>query len=83
LPRSFPIPTASSGCNFFNPVPVMALVEVVRGLQTSDATHVLLSVMRTIHDEFGDSKYHPASLSREMVDAGYLGRKTGRGVYRY
>ena len=145
------------GMHFFNPVPVMALVEVVRGLQTSDTTHatvkdlaaafgktvitvrsspgfvvnrillpmlneaffalaegnasaeeidtgmklgcnhqfgplaladligldVLLSVMQTIHGEFGDSKYRPAPLLREMVDAGYLGRKTGRGVYRY
>jgi len=145
------------GMHFFNPVPVMSLVEIVRGLQTSDATHdivealskklgkmpitvksspgfvvnrillpmlneaffvlaeddakpseiddamklgcnhpigplaladligldVLLSVMQSIHDDFGDSKYRPAPLLKELVAAGHLGRKSGRGIYRY
>jgi 3-hydroxybutyryl-CoA dehydrogenase len=41
---------------------------------------VLLAVMQTIHDKCGDPKYRPCPLLREMVAAGYLGRKTRRAT---
>ena len=157
LAASVSHPERFIGLHFFNPVPVMALIEVIRGLQTSDATHALalamaerlgktaitagnrpgfvvnrilvpmineavlvlqeglasaedidagmrlgcnqpigplaladligldtlLAIMQAFYDGFNDSKYRPAPLLREMVAAGYLGRKTGRGFHAY
>jgi 3-hydroxybutyryl-CoA dehydrogenase len=145
------------GMHFFNPVPMMALVELIRGLQTSDEAvqaarqfaerlgktpivvknspgfvvnrilcpmlneaifalqeglataedidngmrlgcnhpigplaladmiglDVLLAVMNVFYADFNDPKYRPAPLLKEMVAAGYLGRKTKRGFYAY
>ena len=62
------------GCN--HPLGPLALADLI-GLD------VLLSVMQVLYDELADSKYRPRPLLREMVAAGYLGRKSGRGVYRY
>ena len=145
------------GMHFMNPVPIMRLVEVIRGLATTDETtadtmeacrrmgkepveaqdapgfisnrilcpmineaifalqegigtpeaidtvmklgmnhpmgpltladliglDVVLSVMEVLQRDLGEDKYRPAYLLRKMVDAGYLGRKSGRGFYSY
>ncbi|MCL7931295.1 3-hydroxyacyl-CoA dehydrogenase NAD-binding domain-containing protein [Halomonas llamarensis] len=145
------------GMHFFNPVPVLALVEVIRAEQTSDATverieqlardlgktavpvgdspgfavnrllvpmineaaflvqegaatpdavddamklgaahpmgplalgdliglDVCLAIMEVLQEGFGDPKYRPCPLLKRMVDAGYLGRKSGRGFHIY
>jgi 3-hydroxybutyryl-CoA dehydrogenase len=54
----------------------LALADLI-GLDT------MLAVMETFYHGFNDPKYRPAPLLREMVDAGRLGRKSGRGFYEY
>ncbi|AYG44650.1 3-hydroxybutyryl-CoA dehydrogenase [Pseudomonas sp. Leaf58] len=157
LATSIEHPERFIGVHFFNPVPMMALVEIIRGLQTSDSTYAqalvvtekvgktpitagnrpgfvvnrilvpmineaifvrqeglasaedidtgmrlgcnqpigplaladligldtLLAIMEAFHEGFSDSKYRPAPLLKEMVAAGWLGRKSGRGFFTY
>ena len=60
------------GCS--HPIGPLALADLI-GLD------VLLAVMEVFYHDFNDPKYRPALLLKEMVAAGYLGRKTGRGFY--
>ena len=62
------------GCNF--PMGPLELCDFV-GLD------VALSVLEILHRDLGDSKYRPCPLLRKYVEAGWYGRKTGRGVYVY
>ena len=62
------------GCN--HPIGPLALCDLI-GLDT------LLAVMQVLNSTFNDPKYRPAPLLQEMVDAGMLGRKSGRGFYHY
>jgi 3-hydroxybutyryl-CoA dehydrogenase len=44
---------------------------------------VVLFVMEVLQNDLGEDKYRPAPLLRKMVDAGYLGKKSGQGFYKY
>jgi 3-hydroxybutyryl-CoA dehydrogenase len=59
-----------------HPMGPLALADFI-GLDTC------LSIMEILHQGFGDPKYRPCPLLRRMVDAGLLGRKSGRGFYDY
>ncbi|MDY0132763.1 MAG: 3-hydroxybutyryl-CoA dehydrogenase [Desulforegulaceae bacterium] len=59
-----------------HPMGPLALADLI-GLDTC------LAIMETLHKGFGDSKYRPCPLLRKYVEAGRLGRKTGRGFYEY
>jgi 3-hydroxybutyryl-CoA dehydrogenase len=58
------------------PMGPLALADFI-GLDTC------LFIMRVLHDGMGDSKYRPCPLLVQYVDAGWLGKKTGRGIYQY
>jgi 3-hydroxybutyryl-CoA dehydrogenase len=62
------------GCN--HPIGPLALAAMI-GLDT------LLSIMQVLHADFGEPKYRPARTLYELVAAGWLGRKSGRGFFRY
>ena len=59
-----------------HPMGPLALADLI-GLDTC------LAIMETLYDGFCDSKYRPCPLLRKYVEAGWLGRKTGRGFYEY
>jgi len=59
-----------------HPMGPLALADLI-GLDTC------LSIMEVLHEGLGDTKYRPCPLLRRMVDAGYLGRKSGKGFYEY
>lgn len=63
-----------NGCNM--PMGPLALADLI-GLDTC------LAIMNVLHGDTGDSKYRPSILLAKMVDAGWLGKKTGKGFYEY
>ena len=61
---------------FNHPMGPLALSDLI-------GNDTVLAIMEVLYDQFGDQKYRPCPLLRKMVEAGYLGRKSGKGFYEY
>ncbi len=57
--------------------------DVAKGKKTEEEKAAVLAIMEVLYEGYSDSKYRPCPLLRQYVKAGWLGKKTGRGFYKY